>query len=294
MPIILKLLVFVGLAFAIVGGCLSIAGPIVALNLDPTDLNQINLHSMTPQIKDMLFYFDCDKLGDITSLTQTLSNTSIQSADVPVRSSARTHKDLCENAKSSHVFLGAFTGSFTLFGCIVFVMCMMHKRVEPEFVYVVPLILAIVMLYDFMETNSKMLAFVKDCTEYEMFESEKIDQLRNIVIFGEGIQRWGVIDDGVNVCNTTGACSMAYANNDILCTRYYDCSMSADDCLNLDVSMVPDLSQVKIDDAIDSIGSGVLLWCLGPIFTIVGAGLLKCISLYLKFFVNPDAVSPEL
>lgn len=260
----------VGLA----GGAMSIAGPVVGLTLNPNDLTAVNFRQVERFGLDAALYFDCDKVD--TSFGQNMVQQMVDTMNpdgtiVTDDSDARTSTSdiferLCNDRKASHLYIAITSGVFTIVGMFVFIACGVVKKFEPDFVYIVPMLLSFLMIYDFVETNSNMFAYIKKCTEVVSSEDNKKDKLKNIIVWGNypnqtmgryGVTRYGNAcafdDDTVHADDLAdrawlakfradnngadpilpnyapaGPCRPDLANDIILCTHFYSCGSTTD------------------------------------------------------------------
>jgi len=177
----------VGLA----GGSMSIAGPVVGLTLNPNDLTATNFQQVERFGLDAALYFDCDKVD--TAFGQRMVNQMAASMDADNTTNAEdsdsrtsttdTFERLCNDRKASHLYIAITSGVFTIVGMFVFIACGVVKKFEPDFVYIVPMLLSFLMIYDFVETNSNMFAYIKRCTEIATYEDKKSMKLKNIIVW---------------------------------------------------------------------------------------------------------------
>lgn len=255
----------VGLA----GGAMSIAGVVVGLTLNPDELTATNFQQVERFGLSAALYFDCDKVDGafgqnmVRQMVATMdTDTDMQSeADSDTRTSTTdTFERLCNDKKASHLFIAVTSGVFTIVGMFVFIACAIVKKFEPDFVYLVPMLLSFLMIYDFVETNSNMFAYIKRCTEIATYESSKSMKLKNIIVWGPqnngtfgryGVTRYGhacrfdsetvhTDDPDYNdymafTANGTlpdpvlpmflprGPCRPDLADDIILCTHFYSC-----------------------------------------------------------------------
>jgi len=177
----------VGLA----GGSMSIAGPVVGLTLNPNELTAANFQQVERFGLDAALYFDCDKVDTafgqnmVAQMVATMSdpNNTISNDSDSRTTTTDTFERLCNDRKASHLYIAITSGVFTMVGMFVFIACAVVKKFEPDFVYIVPLLLSFLMIYDFVETNSNMFAYIKRCTEVATYEDSKSMKLKNIVVW---------------------------------------------------------------------------------------------------------------
>jgi len=274
-PVFMKVVVLFVVLVGLTGGCMSIAGPLVGLMLNPNDLTATNFKQVERFGLSAAIYFDCDKVDSafgqnmVDQMVDTMS-----SPDDPIlndsdsrTSTTDTFERLCNDRKASHVYIAVTSGTFTLVGMFVFIACGIIKKFEPEFVYLIPLVLSFLMIYDFVETNSSMYAYIKRCTEVAYYEDSKSMKLKNVIVWGpypnSTFGRYGVIEYG-NACDyereqalekygrdsetvngqvvyreppgyvlprypARGGCRPDLADDIILCTKFYQCGNGEDD-----------------------------------------------------------------
>ena len=99
------------------------------------------------------------------------------------------------------------------------------------------------------------------------------------------------MQDGENTCSIEGNCSPDYADNVILCTRYYDCSSTEASCNSTTVTEAGEGSFIAEDKAVKAIQDDLSMWYLGVIFNFVGMGMLAIASFVIRVFVANTAVS---
>jgi len=265
MKVFMLFMVLVGLA----GGCMSIAGPVVGLTLNPNDLTATNFRQVERFGLDSALYFDCDKVDSafgqnmVSQMVDTMSNPDdpILNDSDSRTSTTDTFERLCRDRKASHLYIAVTSGAFTIVGMFVFIACGILKKFEPEFVYLVPLILSFLMIYDYVETNSSMFAYIKRCTEVAYYEDTKSMKLKNVVVWAPYVNntfgRYGVLEYG-HACDyerekalekygrdsdivngqvvfteppgfvlprypPNGGCRPDLADDIILCTKFYSC-----------------------------------------------------------------------
>jgi len=269
----------VGLA----GGCMSIAGPVVGLTINPNELTATNFKQVERFGLSAALYFDCDKVDGafgqkmVAMMTADMGsgNTTIITDDDARTSTQDTFESLCNDRKASHLYIAVTTGVFTLVGMFVFIACAILKKFEPDFVYIVPLGLSFLMIYDYVETNSSMFAYIKTCTELDVTESNTKNKLKNVIVwapypngtFGRyGVTKFGKacefrLDDAENTDEDkaelhaimdargdqsplvlpdyppNGACRPDLANDIILCTKFYSCDNkdNSRECAKIDI-----------------------------------------------------------
>lgn len=189
LPIWVKVaMVFVTLT-GLAGGSMSIAGPVVGLTLNPNDLTATNFKQVERFGLDAALYFDCDKVD--TAFGQNMVNQMVESMEgdaIANDSDSRTtttdtFERLCSDRKASHFFIAITSGVFTIVAMFVFIACVLVKKFEPEFIYIVPLFLSFLMIYDFVETNSSMFAYIKRCTEVAYYEDKRAMKLKNVIVW---------------------------------------------------------------------------------------------------------------
>jgi len=301
MKIMMVFFTLVGIA----GGAMSIAGPVVGLTLDPNDITAANVVQVSAMGMDAALYFDCDKVDtafgqkmkdQMLSKMQTNSGgEDMNDINEPRTSTDDTFKRLCFDRKGSHLYIAVTSGTFTLVGMFVFIVCGFMKRFEPAFVYHVPLLLSFLMVYDFVETNSMVLGFIKKCTEPAGVPSDDdSERTKNLVLWAptsEGsFARYGVTEFG-KACNANipedtivkknKPCRQDLANTRLLCTHFYYCNTTADDdtdlCDDVDfkTNMLDiDSDQDREDKACNDLGEGLIVWILGACFNVVANGMM--------------------
>jgi len=184
-PLYIKIFTVIGLVFGVVGACLSFAGPAVGLEVDPKDLKAANRKQME-EIPEMVAYMNCGDLEDMLVAITTADDPDAQAyLEANTREPSQSLKDYCNDKKAPRFFISVVSGTFTLVGVLTFCFCCFLKRPAPEFVYIVPLILSFVMLYDFLDFNTEVLAYVKDCTLYDSSETDIEDELQFIILWGQ-------------------------------------------------------------------------------------------------------------
>jgi len=316
--VMMVLFTLVGLA----GGCMSIAGPVVGLTINPNELTATNFRQVERFGLDAALYFDCDKVDGafgqnmVDQMVDTMSNPDdpILNDSDSRTSTTDTFERLCKDRKASHLYIAITSGAFTLVGMFVFVVCAVLKKFEPDFVYVVPMLLSFLMIYDYIETNSSMFAYIKRCTEVASYEDKKIDKLKNIIVWGpypnNTFGRYGVTDYG-NACGFSledaepedraelealmaargsdaplelpeypahGPCRPDLADDIILCTKFYSCQNANNDvlCKNINIreTAFPDSDHDQEDRACNDLGDGLLVWIIGACFNVVACGMM--------------------
>jgi len=192
----------------IAGGCMSIAGVVVGLTLNPNQLTAANFKQVERFGLDAALYFDCDKVDGafgqnmVKQMEQSMTstNTTIEADSDSRTTTTDTFERLCNDRKASHLYIAVTSGVFTIVGMFVFIACAVLKKFEPDFVYIVPLLLSFLMVYDYVETNSSMFAYIKTCTEIASYEDKKIMKLKNIIVWApypnNTMGRYGVTDYG--------------------------------------------------------------------------------------------------
>ena len=251
----------------IAGGCMSIAGVVVGLTLNPNQLTAANFKQVERFGLDAALYFDCDKVDGafgqnmVKQMEQSMTstNTTIEADSDSRTTTTDTFERLCNDRKASHLYIAVTSGVFTIVGMFVFIACAVLKKFEPDFVYIVPLLLSFLMVYDYVETNSNMFAYIKTCTEIASYEDKKIMKLKNIIVWApypnNTMGRYGVTDYG-KACRfsledaeeedkkelqaimdarndqsplvlpeypPSGPCRPDLADDIILCTKFYSC-----------------------------------------------------------------------
>ena len=68
--------------------------------------------------------------------------TAIQNDSDSRTTTTDTFESLCNDRKGSHMYIAITSGVFTIVGMLVFIVCVFMKKFEPEFVYLVPLLLS--------------------------------------------------------------------------------------------------------------------------------------------------------
>jgi len=306
MKIMMVFFTIVGIA----GGAMSIAGPVVGLTLNPNDLTAANFKQVESFGLDAALYFDCDKVDSAfgQNMVQQMMNRMSENSGVNATtmdtpetgdndrtSTDDTFKRLCFDRKGSHLYIAVTSGAFTLVGMFVFIVCGAMKKFEPGFVYFVPMLLSFVMVYDFIETNSMMIGFIKKCTEPDITESDEIDKTKNLVLWAPGADgqmvRYGVTKFGQTCANGTvpfdsathrdSPCRPDLANPRLLCTHYYTCQDPAHDknvacsSINFRESLANiDPDHDREDKACNDLGEGLIVWILGAIFNIIACGMM--------------------
>lgn len=301
-PKYLKIVVAISIVISMSGAVMSIAGPFLTLNADITEVSPVNREQIS-EIPGIHKYFRCDKPSDppinvqvsssSTEATVAGFNASVagELSKIHVnRGGEAIFKNVCEDAKLPHEFLACASGCLTLMGVIVLILCMCIRRPEPEFVFIVPLVISLVALFDFMSFNSSVFAFVQDCTVYTRSD-DLVHKLGNIVIWAPSLERWGILQDGENTCSIEGNCSPDIADNVVLCSRFYDCSNEEASCNSMAVTQEGVGPFVAEDKAVKSIQDELTLWYIGVIFNCVGMGALTIASFVIRVFVANAAVS---
>lgn len=274
----------VGLA----GGAMSIAGPVVGLTLNPNDLTAVNFRQVERFGLDAALYFDCDKVD--TSFGQNMVQQMVDTMNpdgtiVTDDSDARTSTSdiferLCNDRKASHLYIAITSGVFTIVGMFVFIACGVVKKFEPDFVYIVPMLLSFLMIYDFVETNSNMFAYIKKCTEVVSSEDNKKDKLKNIIVWGnypnQTMGRYGVTRYG-NAC----AFDDDTVHADDLADRAWLAKFRADN--NGADPILPNYAPAgeiverdhdQEDKACNDLGEGLTVWIIGACFNIIANGMM--------------------
>jgi len=305
----------------IAGGCMSIAGPVVGLTINPNQLTATNFKQVERFGLSAALYFDCDKVDGafgqnmVAQMTasMTTANTTIITDDDARTSTQDTFESLCNDRKASHLYIAVTTGVFTLVGMFVFIACAILKKFEPDFVYIVPLGLSFLMIYDYVETNSSMFAYIKTCTEVDSTETDTKDKLKNVIVWGPypngTFGRYGVTEYG-KACKFSlegaeeedraelkaimltngnqsltlpeyppnGPCRPDLANDIILCTKFYSCENTDSKrlCAEIDIKKGGEIVQTgdQEDRACNDLGGGLIVWILGALFNVVANGMM--------------------
>ena len=225
-----------------------------------------------------------------------------------------TFERLCNDRKGSHLYIAITSGVFTYVGMLVFIACAVVKKFEPDFVYSVPMLLSLVMIYDFVETNSSMFAYIKRCTESASYESSDKMKTKNLIMWAPSTNgtmgRYGVTkfghsckfevsdellggpdrefwlpykDNGTNpeipVFPPNGPCRPDLADDIILCTYFYSCQNSNNKKQCKDINFRESLAKIdsnhdQEDRACNDLGEGLTIWILGAIFNVIANGMM--------------------
>mmetsp|Transcript_17399 Transcript_17399/g.37848 ORF Transcript_17399/g.37848 Transcript_17399/m.37848 type:complete len:372 (-) Transcript_17399:376-1491(-) len=217
LPMYIKVLMGFITLVGLAGGCMSIAGPVVGLTLNPNDLTAANFKQVERFGLTAALYFDCDKVDSafgqrmVNQMVESMDGAAIANQTNSRTSTTDTFERLCNDRKGSHYFIAITSGAFTIVGMFVFAACVFMQKFEPDFVYIVPLFLSLVMIYDFVETNSSMFAYIKRCTEVAYYEDSEAMKLKNVIVWGPyppttpnttEFGRYGVLEYG-HTCDYT-------------------------------------------------------------------------------------------
>lgn len=306
--VFVQILIGFAISFGITGSILCIVGPAVGLHLEFKDVEAVNIESFLSD-NNRLLYFDCEAVWKGIKKESDMGISALEQERSMVfnaRNPSSTLTDTCKNRKISHLTLGCCASMFTIIALCVFSFCFIYKCPEPEFVYIIPLVVSFLMILDWINTTANVIAISKNCTEYQD-QKEMIDKLKFIIIWGTETgkppghppRRLGVVEEGDNLCESPGNCLEQYADMNILCTKYYRCLDNVTgtgevDCRAVNIREEPDEELIRTDKAVERLGRGLLMWLVGPILNVMSTGILLCIHFYLKFRARMNAHSARV
>lgn len=125
------------------------------------------------------------------------------------------------------------------------------------------------------------------CAAYESKHDNSATKMQNVILWSYKLERLGVVSDGDVVCTSEDNCSPKFADDMILCSKYYDCSESPQSCNTTVISdNAATTERVVTDKAVDAIKGQLTLWLLGAVFNIIGMGLLLFVSFMVRVFLS--------
>jgi hypothetical protein len=78
----------------------------------------------------------------VSQMEQSMEGSTIVADSDSRTTTTDTFESLCNDRKASHLYIAVTSGVFTIVGMFVFIACAVLKKFEPDFVYIVPLLLS--------------------------------------------------------------------------------------------------------------------------------------------------------